>query len=349
MAEVVDWQAVAKPAAAARQAVRLLREGGVVCFPTEGLPVLAASGLNPGAVERLRAAGHPLDVAVRGAGAARDWVPSLGRLPRRLARRFWPGPLTLLAEGGADEGVATRLPAPVREAVCPGGSVRLRSPAHAAVLEVLDRLRLPLVATAAPAEVAADLVFNDTPGPYETPTVVAVAGEGWRVASEGVVTEEMLRQQSACLVVFVCTGNTCRSPLAEALCKKKLADALGCAAEELPARGYFVCSAGLAAAPGGPAAEEAVEVARVYGADLAGHRSRPLTTDLAARADFLVAMTDGHLRALAHRYPRTDARPRLLDPAGDVADPIGHPAPVYAACGEQIWRHLEALVAELLP
>ncbi len=350
MPEVVDWQAVADPAAAARRADRVLRDGGVICFPTEGAPVLAACGLAPDAVDRLRTGGAPLDVAVRSPAAARDWVPSLGELPRRLARRFWPGPLTLLAERGADEGVAGRLPGRVREAVCPGGALRLRSPGHGAILEVLDRLPVPLVLTPAPAAEAADLVFADAPGPFPTPTVVAVDGEAWRVAAEGAVSEEVLRQQAACLVVFVCTGNTCRSPLAEALCKKRLADVLGCAAEDLPGRGFVVWSAGLAAAPGGPAAPEAVEVARAYGADLAGHRSRPLTADLAARADHLVVMTRDHARALAQHYPRPGARPRLLDPAGaDVADPVGHPAPVYAACGEQIWRHLEAFVAGLRP
>ena len=50
------------------------------------------------------------------------------------------------------------------------------------------------------------------------------------------ITDEMLKQQSACLVVFVCTGNTCRSPLAEVLCKKRLAEVLSCTIEELPAR-----------------------------------------------------------------------------------------------------------------
>jgi protein-tyrosine-phosphatase len=100
---------------------------------------------------------------------------------------------------------------------------------------------------------------------------------------------------------------------------------------------------------GGPAAAEAVEVARAYGADLASHRSRPLSADMVARADYLVTMTRGHLEALAEMYPRPGSRPRLLDPAGeDIADPIGYPAPVYEACGEQIWRHLEALVAELV-
>ena len=58
-------------------------------------------------------------------------------------------------------------------------------------------------------------------------------------------------------VLFVCTGNTCRSPLAEALCKKRLADKLNCDPSALPQRGYQVLSAGLVATGGGGAAEEA--------------------------------------------------------------------------------------------
>ena len=71
-------------------------------------------------------------------------------------------------------------------------------------------------------------------------------------------------------------------------------------------------------------------MARTYGADLARHASRPLTPDLAAQADYLVAMTHGHLTALAERYRGLAARPRLLSPAGDdLADPVGCPRSVY--------------------
>jgi protein-tyrosine phosphatase len=158
----------------------------------------------------------------------------------------------------------------------------------------------------------------------------------------------MQPQQPACLIVFVCTGNTCRSPLAEALFKKRLADELGCTAEELSGRGYHVVSAGVAALEGEPAAAEAVEVARAYGADLTAHQSQMLFPELAAQADFLVAMTHAHLQTLAEWFPETQGVPRLLNPQGeDLADPIGMGPDVYEECARQIWQDLEPLAKEV--
>jgi protein-tyrosine phosphatase len=150
------------------------------------------------------------------------------------------------------------------------------------------------------------------------------------------------------LVLFVCTGNTCRSPLAEALCKKLLADRLGCPVEELPRRGFVVLSAGLSALRGEPAAAEAVEAARELGADLSGHGSRPVTPELLALADLVVGMTGSHLHALT-AYPSLAAQVRLLGgAAGDLADPIGGDRAVYQACAGAIWQHLQGLVTDLL-
>jgi protein-tyrosine phosphatase len=360
MAELLDWQTVADPRAAVRRAASVLRGGGVVLFPTESEYTLAASALRPEAIGRLGTAAPA--VAVRGAGEARDWVPDMGTMARRLARRCWPGPVTLSFAAGADVGVARRLPEAARAVVCPG-PLRLRSPAHEAILEVIRRLNVPLAVTGVATdpdanldslvrslEGRADLILLDGPCPYpEGTTEVAVEGESWRLLRPGALTEEALRRQSACVVVFVCTGNTCRSPLAEALFKKRLADRLGCAAAELPGRGYHVVSAGLAAVSGGPAAEEARDVAATYGGDLGAHHSRPLTAELAAQADYLIAMTRGHARALAE-LPRLGCRPRLLRADGhDVADPIGQPRPVYEECGRQVWAELEALAAEVAP
>ena len=186
----------------------------------------------------------------------------MGPLGRRLARRFWPGPLTLECGEGVADGLAGRLPDPVRREVCPSGRLRLCSPAHEAVLAVMRQLAGPLVLAPAEAGDAAEvvrtvgdraaMVVDDGPAPERQPaTVVQVEGASWKVVRPGAVSADALQRQAACLIVFVCTGNTCRSPLAEALCKARLAERLGCTAADLPERGFHIFSAGLAAMTGG--------------------------------------------------------------------------------------------------
>jgi protein-tyrosine phosphatase len=136
--------------------------------------------------------------------------------------------------------------------------------------------------------------------------------------------------------------------MAEAICKKVLADRLGCSIEELPARGYRVISAGMAAAAGMPAAEEAVSVAKALGADLSSHSSRPLSAELASQADYLFVMTQGHLRTLTGHLGEA-GNASLLSPDGDdVDDPIGQPSEVYEACARRMQEFIEARAAAIL-
>jgi len=357
MAEVHSWQDHPDAHGIVRQAVEALSAGRLVVFPTETGPVVPADARIPQAVELLRglplAAETPLTLAVDTPAQAIAVLPGLPPLARRLARRCWPGPVTLLAAN-----VSPNLSPILQPARDDHGRLWMRGPAHPAILTALRELNGPLL-TGVPqgAEGLASLgepvalVIDDGPCLYpDGETRVVVENDRWEVVRAGVVSADQVGVQLCCVVVFVCTGNTCRSPLAEALCKKRLAERLGCAVDELPRRGFLVLSAGVGAFPGDPAAEHAVLVARDYGADLAGHSSRSLNPELVFQADYLVCMTRSHLQALLAHYPELSCTPRLLSPEGnDLPDPIGQEETIYRECAAQVWTNLEALVRELLP
>jgi protein-tyrosine phosphatase len=371
MPEVCDWQRAAAPREAIDRVVRALREGQLVALPTETVYGVAARLGDSQAVERLakskgRAGDKPMALALARAGDALRWLPALGLAGRRLSQRCWPGPLTLVSGEGIDQGEARTLPGNVHARVCPKGTLGLRVPAHVAILEVLERMNEPLVLTSANRggeieavtgveviEALGDdvaVVIDDGPTRFRhASTVVQVEGKNWRVLREGALPRSMLAPRAGCMLVFVCTGNTCRSPLAEALCKKLLAERLSCRPDELPARGYTVLSAGLAAPSGASSASEAVAAAGELGADLTGHSSRQLSGELASQADWLIAMTHNHLELLHELMPPLLGRVRLLGAHGsDIPDPIGCDQEVYRQCARQILDDLERLVPEVL-
>lgn len=366
MTDILHWPYVDRPRQVVRSLASLLHRGGLVAFPTDASFVVACAARLCDTVLRLRqlTTSQPIEIVVSSSGQARDWVPGLGRAGHLLMRRFWPGPLTLASRERVSEGLVSRLPPPVRTLLLRDQLLHLRHPAHEAIHQVARRLREPLLCCSLPhgpdglnhsdqvlqavgAEL--DLLIDDQPTFPQNPTVIEVQGADWSIRQQGPLSAEDVSRQLACLIVFVCTGNTCRSPMAEGLCKKRLAEKLACSVHELPQRGFLIVSAGLAAGPGFPAANEAIEVARALGADLTQHESRPLTFELASRADHLLVMTRGHERALAGQLPPGAVQPRLLSPQGeDIVDPIGGSREVYEHCARQMDAYLEQFVEHLI-
>ena len=163
----------------------------------------------------------------------------------------------------------------------------------------------------------------------------------------GVIDERYIRKLMGWNLLLVCSGNTCRSPMAEAIARQILAERFDDAEHGLEDRGVRIMSAGTYASNGMPASPEAVEVVSSMGGDLTGHRSSGLTRELVNDADVIYCMTAGHLSAIQQQFPDVMEKVQLLAPDGrDVADPIGAPLKEYQRTAEQIRTYLTERLKE---
>jgi protein-tyrosine phosphatase len=175
-----------------------------------------------------------------------------------------------------------------------------------------------------------------------------VEGSRFRVLETGVVSAARVQRLANEMIAFVCSGNTCRSPMAEALAKAYLAEKLGCTVEQLDEHGFTIVSAGLAASPGAPASENARSAVHNFGADLGDHAATRLTTQLALAADRLYVMTRDHLDMIRALWPAAATRASRLCGDRDVSDPFGGPLVEYERCAAQIADAVKSVVDEWL-
>lgn len=148
-------------------------------------------------------------------------------------------------------------------------------------------------------------------------------------------------------LLFVCTGNTCRSPMAEALARHELAGQPG----------WRLLSAGLGAVNGQPVTPHSVTALRPLGIDLSSHRAQMLTAKLVAEADAIFGLTAGHVDGIQYLYPEAAGKTYLLrefDPTAepgekDIADPIGGPLSEYLVARDQIHAGVRSVIHQMHP
>ncbi|HRX83835.1 MAG TPA: L-threonylcarbamoyladenylate synthase [Phycisphaerae bacterium] len=355
-----------------QRAAEVLRAGRLLAFPTETVYGVGARADQAEAIDRLRDVKgreitKPFTLHIGDPEHVHRYVPGLHGLTRRFVRKAWPGPLTIVfavpdpAQAPVIQDIGTEhIPNLYYD-----NTIGIRCPDDATAAAILTEAGVPVVAASAnraggtpprsaegvvaDLDGAVDLLVDGGPARYaKASTVVRLTDGGFEILREGVVDERMLRRYAALNVLFVCSGNTCRSPMAAVMLRAELARHLGCKPEELAARGVTVSSAGAGSFGGSPASEGALAAMERRGLDLSDHVARALDVDAIQQADHVYCMTRGHRAAVVALVPQAAGKTELLGDDTEINDPFGGPHEGYEACAAEIEAALKRRLAEMM-
>lgn len=321
---------------------KVIRKGGLVVFPTETVYGIAADFSNPDAMKRLRevkkrAEDKPFSVLISQMGLISNYTSTTDPRLYKLIYACWPGPLTVVV--------------PTKEE---GKTIGVRMPDHPIAIKLVQDSQCTIAAP------SANIEGNDPPSTCEDAlkdldglvdvaidggkarigtgsSVIDMTKENPAVLRGGVITQDdvnrIIKKKT---VLFVCTGNSCRSVMAEYLLKDKF----------LGREDIEIVSAGTGVFIQSAASSETVSVLAEEGIDATAHLAQPINTILLKKSDLIIVMTRNHRIQVLERVPEVENRIYLLkefanstvnsEEGLDVLDPIGKPRNFYKDCLREI-------------
>lgn len=341
------------------KAVSLLKNGKIVAFPTDTVYGLAVNAEDTTAIDKLyqikkRAKDKPLVLFLEKKEDFISFAEMVFLSAQKLINKFWPGPLTLLFKANK---------ASPADLVSKEGKIGMRFPDHPVPNNIMKKGKLLLATTSANLSGAPspstslhldkalakniDLILDggETLLGKES-SIIDLTSLPPRLIREGWLSLEEIEQtwKKEADILFVCTGNTCRSPMAEAI-TKKLWQAPG--KEKIK-----IHSAGTVALPGFKAAPLTIRTLKERGININSHRSTPLTTKMAEEADLVLVMEQKHKKQVLYLSPSAEGKVFLLKHFAlgieeDIDDPIGGSQQNYQECVQEIEESLRGLICKL--
>lgn len=361
--EIIQLNANNPDADVIKKAAKLVRGGGLVVFPTETVYGIACR-VEKDAIDALdQAKNRPGDkrytLAIGDKHDVVKYVPSMSISAAKILEKVWPGPLTAVFDMTDNEleTIKASMDKYVFEMLYQDGSIGIRCPQSAIATQLIKQANCEVVAPSAnisgkePAKTAAeavsqldgrvDMIIDGGPCDHGLPSsVVRLSGARPEILREGAIKTQEILDLSRLQILFVCTGNTCRSPMAEGVCSGILSEKIGCTLDQLSDFGYNVSSAGVMAINGAPASPEAIDAMKTRDIDISSHRSTLLTEELVETSDIIFVMGQAHRHHVLRLDETAENKCFLLDDTGDIGDPIGAGQEVYEKCAQ----HLEELI-----
>ncbi len=353
------------------EAAALIESGGLVVFPTETVYGIACA-VSPGSLKRLdevkvREEGKRYSLHIGDKGAVLEYVPGLNGRMRSFIDKCWPGPVTIVFE--LDKAGLKKqkhvFEKEVFDILYEGGTIGIRCIDDEIGAALIERVQQPVLAPSAnPAGERPAVEGWEAARYFEgkiemildagkcregiNSTVVKISGDNIDILRSGAVGDEEIRKMATVRIMFVCTGNTCRSPMAEYFCRKYLSEKFDCGIDEVEKFGYKIISSGVSGLNGMPASPEVIEICGQEGIDARGHRSSGLDRDMIRESDYIFVMGAGHLESILSAEPGSEEKVMPLDECGDIPDPIGAGVETYRKCAERIETALEKRLSEIL-